>query len=215
MNTGPTLWSNLKKIGRSKIVSLTIFMPIFGYMIMFNEHLIGFFELSSQAFTDSVNAVQGENSKEPITIDTKTRLYYFYFGFSFIGVASLIYQMFCPSMIKEYESGGEYIQEQKPLLTENRLINLSENLEKEGVIDSAKIKSVRASYEIGWQLGEKEGKNKRDAAVIDLLDLHWESENTSDKAARLLVFLFYMFGFFILAIPSYMMFKNVLEAFVS
>ena len=44
-------WDELRTLGQSRAVKLTILMPLIGYMIISNEQLIGYFELSRQALS--------------------------------------------------------------------------------------------------------------------------------------------------------------------
>ena len=119
-------------------MKLTIFVPIFGYLILFNEQVAQLFEVSAQV-VDFSGKSDSLGLEESISKDTKTRLYYFYFGFSFLGIGSLIYQMFCPSLIKDYSSEREYIREEVGLVTEKRLRLMTAYLEQEELVSPLDI----------------------------------------------------------------------------
>ncbi len=107
-------WDGLRRIGQSKLMNLTILVPLLGYLILFNEQLIEYFELSKEVFPNIDDGSKLSN-------ETKSRLFYFYFGFSFLGVASLFYQLFCPSLLKEHGSAGDYVNEELDLMTQQRV----------------------------------------------------------------------------------------------
>ncbi|WP_417505423.1 hypothetical protein [Marinomonas gallaica] len=207
-------WEGIRKIGQSRVLSLTIFIPVIGYMIIFNEQLIHLFELSQELFRE-VSAGNGAN-ENVISTDTKTRLFYFYFGFTFLGVGSLLYQLFCPNLIKEHGSDREFIREEVSLMTEKRTNLISRYLthkvdsfrhEELDAIDAAFGRVDDAPLEIKPKL--------RESAATDLMLMQWQYENWSNPIARGFVFSLYAVGFLVLAVPSIEMFVKVLRAFFS
>ena len=80
-------WDRLRSIGNSRIAKLAILVPIFGYLIIFNQHLVAYY---NTIFDPDLN--------------TSFWLYFFYFGMSSIGFGSLIYIFWCPKEIQEYGS---------------------------------------------------------------------------------------------------------------
>jgi hypothetical protein len=43
-------WKAISTVGQSKGMSLTFFVPVIGYMILFNASLVGHFDLSNELF---------------------------------------------------------------------------------------------------------------------------------------------------------------------
>ncbi len=207
-------WANVTKIGRSKIVSLTILVPIFGYLILFNEHLINLFEISGQIFSEVIES-SDKPSSSSVSSESKTRMYYFYFGLTFLGIGSIVYQIFCPKIIKEYASNREYVREETAFMTEKRVKHISSQLDKNKKVITKNLQEILASYENGWLIANDDAGFKKNAAITDLLFLYWKSENQSKIIARTAVFLFYIAGFLALAYPSLLMFLKVAKAYIS
>lgn len=205
-------WANLARIGQSKVVRLTILVPIFGYLILFNEQVVYLFEVSTQV-VKGLNTVPG--IQEVISNDTKMRLYFFYFGFTFVGLSSFVYQMLCPSLIKDYSSEREFIREEVGLVTKKRFYRMASYLEQENLASGIDIDGAADEYENATSMKPKQHKEQIDAAKIDIMVLFWWSENLSRVAARHAILFFYLVGFCFLAIPSLNMFYRVARALAS
>lgn len=205
-------WVNLRRIGQSKVVRLTILVPIFGYLILFNEEIVHLFEVSTQV-------VKGLNTvpviQEVISNDTKTRLYFFYFGFTFLGIGSLIYQVFCPGLIKDYSSEREFLREEVGLVTKKRFNRMASYLEQENLASPIDVNDAVDEYANATSLMPKQREAQIDAAKMDIMVLFWWSENVSRVVARHAILFFYLVGFCVLAIPSLNMFYRVARALAS
>ena len=81
-------WSKLKKIGQSRVARATVFIPLVGYFVIFNEQLTHYLRLIPRL----------AGNEPPAALDqlNLTRIIYLYIGLFCIGVASLIFQFFCP-----------------------------------------------------------------------------------------------------------------------
>ena len=212
MHISAAEWENLRKIGQSRVVKLTILVPIFGYLVLFNEQVVQLFEVSTQV-VKGLTVV--EDVQKTVSQDTKTRLYYFYFGFSFLGIGSLIYQMFCPNLIKDYGSEREFIREEVGLVTEKRFRLMASFLEQEDLASSIDIDDALDGYKEAQNMMPNERKAGMDSAKMDVMALFWASENLSRIVARHSVFVFYIVGFCVLAVPSLNMFYRVAKAWAS
>ena len=87
-------WTTLRPVGNSVIVKLTILIPAVGYLIIFNDKLVGYVDLIREI----------SNLDKSSGLSVPPRLFQLYFGFCFVAVASAIYSMACPSIIKRYPS---------------------------------------------------------------------------------------------------------------
>jgi hypothetical protein len=87
-------WTALRPIGNSSIVKLTILVPAIGYLIIFNDKLVG--------YVDLIREISGLNDGSGLSVPP--RLFQIYFGLCFVAVASAIYSLACPSIIKRYPS---------------------------------------------------------------------------------------------------------------
>lgn len=87
-------WTTLRPVGNSVIVKLTILVPAIGYLIIFNDKLVG--------YVDLVREISGMDKESGLSIPP--RLFQIYFGLCFVAIASAIYSLACPSIIKRYPS---------------------------------------------------------------------------------------------------------------
>jgi hypothetical protein len=208
-------WEVIRTIGRSKIMTLTILIPFLGYMIIFNEHLIHLFELSDGLFSSSTTS--SSTNQNVVSEDSKTRLFYFYFGFTFLGLGSLLFQFFCPNLIKEHGSDREFIKEEVSLMTIKRTESLLRFIEVKvpEKIDELSLLSTDFSFAVnGLKSNEEKIKNAKET-IINLMLMQWQFEVLSNKTARRSVSVFYVLGFIILAVPSLEMFCKVVMEFIS
>lgn len=185
-------WDSLSRIGQLKVMNLTILIPFIGYMILFNENIVQLLELSKEVHS--------------FTIDNISRLFYFYYGLSSLGIGSLIYQLKCPVLIKEYDSQNIYAKEESAFLTKRRISSITREIRR--------LRSTLhpiAEKVIGIASGEdsSQGYKEIEPAKIDLLIIHWREVNRSHKLARFGIFHLYLVGFIILLIPSIEMFINL------
>lgn len=91
-------WDELRTFGTSRLVQLTAVVPLIGYFLLLNDSLKPFYQL---LFED-----------EP----SVWRLYSLYFGFCFLGVASLLFSWRCPSEIKQHGAAYEFVDKQKDIM---------------------------------------------------------------------------------------------------
>lgn len=203
-------WESLRRIGQSKAMSLTILVPFLGYMILFNEQLVHFFQLSVQLVPESVDVGR-------VSQATKIRLYYFYFGLTFLGIGSLLYQLFCPSLIKEHGSDRQFVRDEVQLMTVRRARNVIRYLSSWR--NSSHLKYLHEVEgrieEVANMSGSLEEAKAMERPATDLMLMQWQSENWQALIARVGVFIFYVAGFAVLSIPSVQMFIKVLAAFLN
>ncbi|MDC9514989.1 hypothetical protein PSH47_10940 [Pseudoalteromonas sp. CST5] len=213
-NYSTPAWVNIRTIGRSKIMTLTIFIPVIGYMIIFNEQLIHLFELSENLFSSIT--VTNATQEDVVSEDSKTRLFYFYFGFTFLGLGSLLFQVFCPNLIKEHGSDREFIKEELSLMTIKRVKSILDFLHNK--VPEKNDELVKLQNDISFSTSgiSNDDMDKRyKSATINLMLMQWQYENWSSKNARRFINFFYSIGFLILAIPSIEMFYKVAKEFIS
>lgn len=103
-------WTLYAGIGKSKLAQSSILVPLFGYMIIFNEKLLDW-------------------SKLHFDIDVSFwRLYFLYFGFTFVGLGSIVFNIKCPRTIKEFPTISEYYKSYKSVSSEVHLKGLIETM---------------------------------------------------------------------------------------
>jgi hypothetical protein len=203
-------WEVLTRVGRSKLVSLTIFVPVLGYLIIFNENLVAFLVLSEDIFPHG-NPTTGETLSW--WFSGRTRLMFLYFGLMFVGVASILYQLLCPTLIKEHGSGSSFIRDEIDLMTGRRtngiLRSLSDRI-KESDNGFEELTSLADALRRFYQddpAAYPEGTRER--LNTDLMLLQWENENSRHPHTRSVVAILYLLGFVLLFVPSAELFLRV------
>ena len=106
----PALWIVARSLGRLKLVQWTIAVPLVGYLILFNETLVGHLGLSS-----SVTGISPHTSG--LSQGATFRLICIYFGLTFLGIGSVLFMVFCPTIIREHESAQSFTRDELDLLT--------------------------------------------------------------------------------------------------
>ncbi|MER8930537.1 hypothetical protein [Mesorhizobium sp. M0859] len=104
-------WSKLAAIGNSNLVRLTILVPFFGSVILFNEQISSLFRYSDDFLVD-IGVSPDSLSKDKFAI---SRLYFFYFGLSFLGLGAFLYSLRCPEEIREIPSVKDFVFAQESL----------------------------------------------------------------------------------------------------
>lgn len=190
------LWTLLRPIGNSWPARLTILIPLVGYFIIFND------ALSHSRLTGLVAEFEGR--PENLGLSLSPRLFQVYFGLCFVAVASALYSLCCPEVIKRHPSAGEYVA------TEGN--HLGEYGVRETEISLAKTDSdfdgfrQRIRDRISDQYSPQEAATEIKVAS---LVAHYNTENRSRAPLQLLIACFYLLGFLVLLIPATKVFLKV------
>src|SRR5262245_6024038 len=92
-------WSTLRKVGNTSPAKLAILVPFVGWLVLFNEKLQPYIELSHAVFG------------APTPGQAPVRLIVLYLSLCLISVASIIYSLLCPSEVKRYETAEHYTRD--------------------------------------------------------------------------------------------------------
>src|SRR5437667_10548734 len=95
------LWTSLRAMGNSAAARMTIIIPFVGYLILFNENALLYFELSRRIFGEQPTATVG-------AAHVSLRLLSIYFGLCLVAVASATYGLRCPIEIKQFATPADY-----------------------------------------------------------------------------------------------------------
>jgi hypothetical protein len=108
-------WGILQRVGRSRLLALTILVPFLGTLILFNQQLVDLLTLSPQWVGSLIG--QGNSDIERARAFTLSRLHFAYFGLSFLGIASLLFLLICPDEVRRFGLVGDYLAAEMPLIT--------------------------------------------------------------------------------------------------
>jgi hypothetical protein len=82
-------WDKIRRFGNQKIVQLTILVPILGYFVLFGDWYTTNYEVLGEI--------------------PKWKVFVLYYGLTFIAIASILYNKYCPSEIQSHGTSREYI----------------------------------------------------------------------------------------------------------
>jgi hypothetical protein len=201
-------WTRLREIGNSPVVRLTIAIPLVGYVIIFNESLLHYLDLSRELFG-------GHSDVAGAVARVSWRLLLLYFGLCFVAAGAALYGWYCPGEIKSYRLASDYVASVLANLggigigrIEAALENGSD-LAKRGLQDWRKLQSSRPIPETDEQFATRRTEGNR-----GLLELHFDSLNRSHPIARVACAICYAIGITALFIPSFDVFLRVVIVLV-
>lgn len=113
-------WSAIRRIGQSRLLALTIVVPFLGSLLLFNHHIVDLLTLSPELVARWFGVSPTESGEAARRL-TLSRLYYVYFGLSFLGVGSALFVLFCPLNIKNYASSIDFQNTEAPLVSNSRM----------------------------------------------------------------------------------------------
>lgn len=115
-------WSSIRRIGQSRLLSLTIIVPFLGSVILFNQAAVDLLSVSPEVVRRWFHLASERSDEAKVTAHnlTLSRLYFVYFGLSFLGFGSAVFALFCPESIKEYPLIASYQNVEAPLATKPR-----------------------------------------------------------------------------------------------
>lgn len=194
-------------------------MPFIGYLILFNNELVSYFELS--------NIFTGNSEKVGALSDGAiSRLYYLYFGLTMLGITSIAFSFFCPITIKNHRNEYEYSESEVKIMTHSRLavlVNPYEKLLKDKQEDYKELESYIAIYRNSFADAEKtcpsyettvaRSKELEEIAYLNVLNYIWSYQVKSKYIWRALIAIGYALGFGLVLYPSALVFIDVCLTF--
>lgn len=189
------LWVRLRFVSNSTAAKSTILVPLIGYLIIFNEKVIEFLNLAR-----SVAAHSGA--------EVSYRLILIYLGLCAISVGVLVFGWFCPNEVKHYGSASAYVRGDGPSLRGFVINDIGELLEKSN--QRARLEIISTELHDKKRSGGVITDDDYERYRIEVLHLHFDYLNSSHPVARAICFGSYVVGFGLLAIPSLIVFKNVI-----
>lgn len=181
-------WVTVRGIGNSFPAKASILMPLVGYLILFNEHLIRHF----QPLVPWLNSPS--NAAGKLWLVETGVLYFYYFGFLFFGIASAIYYAAGSQLIRRYKDFLDYAS------SESRDITLEELREICHRIMKSKEGQPKILEPIRIVIDGSGHKTPELARTILYAHYHWE--NNRNKVFIWICAAFYGIGFVLLSYPS-------------
>lgn len=189
---GVANWTGLRSIGNSTFSKLTMFVPVFGYFILFNDSLVQYLRL-----VFDVCPAGG--------CEVGWRVFLIYFGLCFVAVGAVIFAARCPDIVKRYSTSREFFETSQLFYAHHH--NLLWLLDD--------IKGMRgAAYNDGFGLDTLAAQNAGlGAGQVHMLSgpmaAYYNLKNKSRPGWRWVCLAFYGVGAALLAVPTLLTFFEV------
>jgi len=217
-------WRTLKTIGGSRTVALAGFFPFVGYLVLANQDFSQFLTL----ITDSGDATAS-------AMAATDRLRQMYFGMLSLSVGVLLYKTFCPLEISQFGDRYDYIEKELPIATPIRVVAIQRGmqnldwwhtflieaaLEKE-IGEASKLKIGNAEIrDLTFPIHEEGNGQKSPKAfqadsgvpILQLLNTHFDLQNSSSGIARAICTVAFAYGYAKLAWPSLVVASKLFSA---
>lgn len=198
-------WVELRKVGHSKIIQGTIFVPIFGYLILFSQWFLNFVG-------------------EPDGFKHLWKIYIIYYGFVTLAIGSIIYNLRCPRIIKTHGFMSHYVSSVGPLFEKFNFSTIIfesiEHIKKNRLfVESCTGANARSFYRELMNIHDNEELEKQvlvqspkiieDGRKTEYLIAYYLINSELHLKSRAAVQFLYLFGFVLIAIPSIAMLIEV------
>lgn len=177
-------WHTTARYYRSYIIKLTILSPAIGYLIVLNQELSEFTRLISDSEDGS---------------EISLRLFSLFFGLTFIGISSGIFEIFCPIEIKNSATDREFVESESPIITPNRLKKYAAYL---GVQLSEKTDRINPAVRAANAISFSQWKNRNEEEISDVLVGYYTQKSKEYPVLRVIMFSLYIFGWLFVLAPT-------------
>ncbi|MGX9431791.1 hypothetical protein [Bradyrhizobium sp. LeoA1S1] len=188
-------WSKLRSIGKSPAAKVTVFLPLVGYLIIFNKNVADFLQLAAQ-FAGANDAQFGIAPK----------LMLVYVGACAIALGQVIYGSLCPAEVKAYGHVTPYLLD---------AAQVTKDFEYEKL--EATLRGSQYSVEYNRMLNRYGGArailsdSEKRHVNNGILHLYFAWLNNTSGIARWVTGLCYLVGLICLLIPSFGVFFRVMR----
>jgi hypothetical protein len=197
-------WDRLRIIGNSRLIKLTIIMPLVGYLIIFNSYVVSALHLASDYFSSDIeNSLLGNIAGEFLA----SRLRLLYFGLFLMGIGSSLFSLFCPQKVKQYADAVALAQRELSFLPIPYFYSLVGELSRTRSPHYADIDID----EYRDRLATNEGESLETLKIQVITEWFWV-QNHRYPSIRWAAFLSFLSGFCLLLYPSITTFISVLRA---
>jgi hypothetical protein len=195
-------WSKLRDLGQSNLVRASVLMPVFGYLLLLNEHIHTFLTIQYDAV--------GLGHYLPPT----WRVWMLFYGSFFLAMGSTLFAWGCPVEIKRYASEFQMVDTERPHLTAHNLTQLI----------AAKIKGLYESLS-NWEdsffdmprlkpdepnLGANTSPDLTTGDQWGLALIHiWRVSDIKHPKFRIIIYSLFRAGIVLLTVPAIVTFLQV------
>lgn len=198
-------WDFIEKIANNELSKLVVFIPIAGYLILFNDK-----------FTDALtfDFIAGVHKEEvsPFFLSGKTKLQLTFFGGLFVFVSKLVFSLFSPKVLVTSKRGLSFAELVANNYTQTEIATLEQDVLSEGWVfrtphfANSRYSSARTKQSRINGLNPNSFPNQRITQEKDYIQLvareWWHGQMHSRFVARLVCLVFGVVGFGMLSIST-------------
>jgi hypothetical protein len=195
-------WSNLRELGQSNFVRSSVLMPVFGYLLIFNDQIHQYLK------------VRFDDVWPFSHVHSMWRIWMLYFGTIFLAAGSMLFAWRCPREIKQYPSSFTMVLTERDQLT-------ADNPGRQRIASRLKkLYSAMSKWEkliFDWPRLDPDHPNLGAGVVVQTGDqwglglTHiWMISDIKQPLVRVAVFLLFSSGIILLAIPAAATFAQVM-----
>ncbi|KQP85694.1 hypothetical protein [Methylorubrum extorquens] len=167
-------------------------MPLLGYFIIFNSYFVHYMQ-------------EHHNLCPTSKCDVTWKFYFLYFGATSIGLASVVYAMFCPEILKKYAGPSEFFDAEKQYYCyPSHLSDLVSYVEKQSGTLIADVFNLKGLIAKNAVIGLNEAH-----VISGMMGSKFELANESVSFARFIVFMLYTIGGVMIGIPALITFWRI------
>lgn len=206
MGFNPT-WDLLRTFGNSRFAKLTIFVPLFSYLIIFNNAFAEFVASSMEWVCVSFNDSKclSENFENIDNEYMLRRVINIYIALSSIALSTLFFQLFCPHEIKKYLHSEIYVAENMKIFHHEFNRNIRNILDGATPEDMKRIQGTFDKYK------EHDRPKASEMYDRDILSSWFSYQNNKFFFARWVCFILFFVGILLLAYPTIITFFKVIS----
>ncbi len=203
-------WEILRSFGNSKFAKMSVLVPIFGYMIIFNDAFVSAIgssmEWACRAFNSNACVAGGVASLDDEFMLRK--VINLYMALSAIGVSTVIFQILCPHEVKKFWHVEDYVSENTKIFHHEFNRKVRDILDKELPAETSRIQGTFDHYK------EHDRPKASEMYDRDILSLWFEFQNKRFPLARWVCFSLFVLGVALLAYPTMIVFIKVFSILV-
>jgi hypothetical protein len=186
-------------------------MPVIGYFILFGN------------FTSDLFSIVGERlglDQDETKSFNVNSLYLIYFGILIFSISTIVYNIFCPEIVKNFSNRYEFFAQESDVLTRGRAEAISRELKEQfkvevelefddapgGEADNAAVEQGARKLEKMRSLAVRQNRDhwiaKYSGPVLDLLHTKYDLYDNSGNRIRGFIFYTYIFSTSLIALPT-------------
>jgi hypothetical protein len=195
-------WSKLRDLGQSNLVRASVLMPVFGYLLLLNEHVHTYLTIQYDA--------DGLGHYLPPT----WRVWMLFYGSFLLALGSMLFAWWCPAEIKLYASEFQMVDTERPHLTAQNLThqitgNIKALYESLSNWEDSIFKMPRLRPDLpNLGAGTSPYLQTSDRWGLGLIHI-WRASDIKHPKMRILILVLFRAGIVLLTVPAIVTFLQV------